>query len=85
MEAVKAGTAKLVGTDREKIVQEASRLLGDETRRRAMMRAGNPFGDGKSSERIVREIAKFCRVSLAEPANAAGAVNPVGVGAPAKA
>ena len=85
MEAVKAGTAKLVGTDREKIVQEASRLLGDETRRRAMMRAGNPFGDGKSSERIVREIAKFCRVTLAEPANAAAAVNPVGVGAPAKA
>lgn len=53
-EAVAAGTVKLVGTDPEKIVQEASRLLDDEEYYAGMARALNPYGDGKAAERITK-------------------------------
>lgn len=55
-EGLIAGTAKLVGNDEEVIVTEASRLLDDKAAYEAMARAHNPFGDGKSSERIARII-----------------------------
>ena len=55
-EGVAAGTAKLVGNDEEVIVTEASRLLDDSASYEAMARAHNPFGDGRSSERIARII-----------------------------
>lgn len=51
-EGVEAGTAKLVGTDADVIVAEANRLLDDHDAYLAMARAHNPFGDGKSSQRI---------------------------------
>ncbi|MCX7676164.1 MAG: UDP-N-acetylglucosamine 2-epimerase (non-hydrolyzing) [Alteraurantiacibacter sp.] len=54
-EGVQAGTAKLVGTDADRIVAEASRLLDDRAAYEAMARAHNPFGDGKSAARI-REL-----------------------------
>ncbi|WP_020666891.1 non-hydrolyzing UDP-N-acetylglucosamine 2-epimerase [Amycolatopsis nigrescens] len=56
MEAVDAGCAALVGTDRELIVRTASRLLADATARAAMMSAGNPFGDGLAAERTERAL-----------------------------
>ncbi len=56
-EGVEAGTARLVGTDPERIVAEAERLLADADARRAMSRAHNPFGDGRAAERIVRALA----------------------------
>jgi len=52
-EAVEAGTAKLVGTDRDVVVREALRLLDDEAAYKAMSRAHNPYGDGKATQRIV--------------------------------
>ena len=52
-EAVEAGTAKLIGTQRERIVSESLRLLDDDTHYRAMSHAHNPYGDGKANERIV--------------------------------
>jgi len=52
-EGVTAGTAKLVGTDREKIVNEASKLLTDTNIYREMAAQENPYGDGKASQRIV--------------------------------
>jgi UDP-N-acetylglucosamine 2-epimerase (non-hydrolysing) len=55
-EGVAAGTAKLVGNDEEVIVTEASRLLDDKAAYETMARAHNPFGDGRSSERIARII-----------------------------
>lgn len=55
-EGIAAGTAKLVGNDEEVIVTEASRLLDDKGAYEAMARAHNPFGDGKSSERIARLV-----------------------------
>ena len=56
-EGVTAGTAKLVGTDRARIVFEIFNLLDDEYAYAAMARAHNPFGDGKSSVRIAEIIA----------------------------
>jgi UDP-N-acetylglucosamine 2-epimerase len=52
-EGVAAGTARLVGTDPDIIVGEASKLLTDATAYDAMARASNPYGDGKAAERIV--------------------------------
>lgn len=51
-EGIEAGTARLVGTDTERIVAEASRLLADEDAYQQMARAVNPYGDGKAAQRI---------------------------------
>lgn len=51
-EGVEAGTAKLVGTDRNLIVSEANKLLDDKDYYNNMAKAHNPFGDGQASERI---------------------------------
>jgi UDP-N-acetylglucosamine 2-epimerase (non-hydrolysing) len=58
-EAIEAGTAKLVGTDEERIVQEATRLLDDPAEYRRMTRIQNPYGDGHASPRIADAIAGF--------------------------
>ena len=55
-EAVAAGTVRLVGTDPERIVSEAERLLEDKDAYANMARAANPFGDGHASERILDEL-----------------------------
>jgi UDP-N-acetylglucosamine 2-epimerase (non-hydrolysing) len=52
LEAVQAGTVKLVGTDDEAIVAQASSLLDDPIAYQAMARIGNPYGDGKAAGRI---------------------------------
>jgi UDP-N-acetylglucosamine 2-epimerase (non-hydrolysing) len=51
-EGVTAGTARLVGTDADRIVEEVSRLLDDRQAHAAMARAHNPFGDGHAAARI---------------------------------
>ena len=60
-EAIDAGTVKLVGTNKEKIVKEVYNLLDNEQAYIAMSKAHNPYGDGKACARIVRTIvnAKF--------------------------
>ena len=58
-EAVEAGTVKLVGTDIDTIVKEASKILNDENEYANMSKAINPYGDGKASERIVNSILKY--------------------------
>ncbi|HTT84941.1 MAG TPA: UDP-N-acetylglucosamine 2-epimerase (non-hydrolyzing) [Rhizomicrobium sp.] len=55
-EAVSAGTVKLVGTDTDKIVAEASALLDNEASYRDMCRKHNPYGDGHASKRIVASL-----------------------------
>lgn len=52
-EAVEAGTVKLVGTDIERIVVEAQKLLNDKKNYEKMSKAINPYGDGTASEKIV--------------------------------
>lgn len=65
-EAVEAGTVRLVGTDAQRIVSEAVRLLDDDTAYQAMARALNPYGDGLSSPRIV-EAVRMRLASAARP------------------
>ncbi|MGK7925840.1 MAG: non-hydrolyzing UDP-N-acetylglucosamine 2-epimerase, partial [Spirulina sp.] len=58
-EAVKAGTAQLVGTNVDAIASAASRLLKDSHTYRTMANAINPFGDGAASERIVQIVSHY--------------------------
>ena len=55
-EGVTAGTVKLVGTDRRRIVEETARLFDDRTEYERMSRAINPYGDGRAGERIVEKL-----------------------------
>lgn len=55
-EAVAAGVAKVIGTGRERIVEEAARLLEDQAEYQAMAQAVNPYGDGHASQRIVAAL-----------------------------
>ena len=57
-EGVAAGTAKLIGTDEERIVSEVFTLLDDKAAYEAMARAHNPFGDGHAATRIARIIGQ---------------------------
>lgn len=56
-EAIEAGTVKLVGSDKDNIVKEVQRLLDNYEEYQKMCKAINPYGDGKTSERII-EILK---------------------------
>lgn len=55
-EGVEAGTLKLVGTETSRIVQEAKRLLDDESEYKKMAKASNPYGDGHAAECIVEAL-----------------------------
>ena len=57
-EGIEAGTLKLVGTDTDRIIQEASQLLDDQTAYAQMARAANPYGDGQAAERIVAALLR---------------------------
>jgi UDP-N-acetylglucosamine 2-epimerase (non-hydrolysing) len=58
-EAVEAGTVRLVGTDTDRIVTEATRLLTDADAHAAMAAVHNPYGDGKAVPRIVEALAAW--------------------------
>ncbi|HBH49084.1 MAG TPA: UDP-N-acetylglucosamine 2-epimerase (non-hydrolyzing) [Bacteroidales bacterium] len=53
-EAIEAGTAKLIGTDKETIVSEVKNLIDNNGEYSKMKKSINPYGDGKASERIIR-------------------------------
>jgi UDP-N-acetylglucosamine 2-epimerase (non-hydrolysing) len=55
-EAVDAGTVKLVGTNKEVIIEEAQKLLDNKEEYEKMSKAHNPYGDGRACERIVNFI-----------------------------
>ncbi|AWZ49875.1 UDP-N-acetylglucosamine 2-epimerase (non-hydrolyzing) [Clostridiaceae bacterium 14S0207] len=58
-EAVAAGTVKVVGTDKEIIIDTAKLLLTDEGEYTQMSNSVNPYGDGKASERIADDILYY--------------------------
>ncbi|MFH7242790.1 MAG: non-hydrolyzing UDP-N-acetylglucosamine 2-epimerase [Spirulina sp.] len=58
-EAVEAGTARLIGTDREAIHHHALELLTNPAAYAAMAQAVNPFGDGHASERILAIVKTY--------------------------
>ena len=57
-ELIEANAGRIVGTDRNDIVKEASRLLTDTTEYAAMVASENPFGDGRAAVRIVDILAQ---------------------------
>ncbi|MCP4655090.1 MAG: UDP-N-acetylglucosamine 2-epimerase (non-hydrolyzing) [bacterium] len=64
-EGIAAGVARLVGTERQRIVAETRRLLTDPAAYEAMAKAINPYGDGRAAERIAaivcgRRAEEFC-------------------------
>lgn len=58
-EAIEAGTARLVGTHTETILDQARLLLNDPAEHSSMAKAVNPYGDGHAAERIVDSLMKF--------------------------
>ncbi|QEK13232.1 UDP-N-acetylglucosamine 2-epimerase (non-hydrolyzing) [Crassaminicella thermophila] len=58
-EAVKAGTVKMAGIQKEKIFSLTNELINDEKAYNEMANAINPYGDGKAAERIVESIKKY--------------------------
>ncbi len=57
-EAIEAGTARLVGTDVDRIVSLTERLLRSRAAYRRMAHAENPFGDGRAAQRIARILRR---------------------------
>jgi UDP-N-acetylglucosamine 2-epimerase (non-hydrolysing) len=58
-EAVKAGTARVIGTAAKDVYREISRLLSSKPAYQKMANAVNPYGDGKASERITKAILQY--------------------------
>ena len=52
-EGVDAGTVKLVGTNKDKIIRETQNILSNQESYHKMSRAINPYGDGRATEKIV--------------------------------
>lgn len=56
-EAVEAKTVKLVGSNKEKIIDSVNLLLNNDSEYLMMSKAHNPYGDGKASKRICKALA----------------------------
>ncbi|MBQ4436764.1 MAG: UDP-N-acetylglucosamine 2-epimerase (non-hydrolyzing) [Clostridia bacterium] len=65
-EAVEAGTVKVVGVDKDTIINEARLLIESADAYHQMAHAVNPYGDGKASERIVNCILERDYSSFAD-------------------
>lgn len=66
-EAVEAGTVKVIGTDMNNIVQQTINLLNDETEYKRMAHSVNPYGDGQASQRIVKAIRHWFKLTDEKP------------------
>lgn len=62
-EGVRAGTLKVVGTEKERIVTEVSTLLRDQSAYTRMTHKINPYGDGRASQRIVDVLLEHATIS----------------------
>jgi UDP-N-acetylglucosamine 2-epimerase (non-hydrolysing) len=58
-EGVAAGVVKLIGTDAEQIIIESSRLLEEQDYYNSFLRNQNPYGNGDSSEQIIKLIQSY--------------------------
>ncbi len=61
-EGIRAGVARLVGTDPEKIFRETEKILTRPTLYQRMQAGKNPYGDGHSSERVLEVLRKRLEV-----------------------
>ncbi|NLL07178.1 MAG: UDP-N-acetylglucosamine 2-epimerase (non-hydrolyzing) [Clostridiaceae bacterium] len=66
-EAVKAGTVKLAGTDKDRIISLAKALITDDIEYQKMAKAVNPYGDGFASERIAKALLYEYGLSKEKP------------------
>lgn len=66
-EAVEAGTAIVVGSDRQRILAESLRLVDDQDHYNKMAGAKNPYGDGLASKRIADALLYHFGISSAPP------------------
>ena len=64
VEAERAGTVRLVGTDIDRIVLEVNKLLRDVGEYKCMSTSINPYGDGNASARIVDALLKYFNKSI---------------------
>ncbi len=62
LEGIAAGTAKLVGTDGEKIQRYITDLLDNDDAYREMSGISNPYGDGFAAQRIVERLHDKCSI-----------------------
>lgn len=60
-EGIDAGIAKIVGTDRKRIVKETTKLLTSSSAYHRMIARKNPYGDGLSSQYIVQHLKRFLK------------------------
>lgn len=60
-EAIMAGTAKLIGTNPDRIFRAAHELLSDSQAYQAMANAVSPFGDGCAADRIVQIVENYLK------------------------
>jgi len=60
-EAVESGVARLVGANREKIVESVKQLMEDKAVYDSMAHAVNPFGNGTAAQQIVAYLMKMTR------------------------
>src|SRR5690606_14023091 len=67
-EPLTAGSLKLVGANRDRLVEEMSRLLTDERAYRSMARPSSPVGDGQAAARIAGYLLYVFRLSPHPPA-----------------
>lgn len=58
LEGIEAGNARLVGTEVETIITEVRNLLNNNIHYKTMSEAHNPYGDGRSSEYILRVLQR---------------------------
>jgi UDP-N-acetylglucosamine 2-epimerase (non-hydrolysing) len=58
LEGIEAGTAKIVGTQKENILKQASTLLTNRREYERMAKATNPYGDGKAAGRILKILRR---------------------------
>jgi UDP-N-acetylglucosamine 2-epimerase (non-hydrolysing) len=70
-EAVAAGTARLIGTDANRIVSAVTELLDDPAAFALMANAVNPYGDGLASQRTIEAMAHLFGLGQ-RPADFAG-------------
>ena len=61
-EAISAGTVKLVGSNKDTIVQTVSELIENDKKYNEMATASNPFGDGTASFKITSIIKEYFNV-----------------------
>jgi len=56
VEGIEAGTARLVGTNKDNIIEAVKSLLENSSEYQEMAKAINPYGDGLASKRIVEVL-----------------------------